>query len=98
MREMLARGHFPHAVILAGPAGAGKYTLALMLAQAMNCLESPTSGGLPDFWASAQTARAFRSRKTWKRALPKQSRRAKACAKRTGKRHASSYKLIRTCW
>jgi DNA polymerase-3 subunit delta' len=49
MREMLARGHFPHAVILAGPAGAGKYTLALMLAQAMNCLESPTSGGLPDF-------------------------------------------------
>jgi DNA polymerase III subunit delta' len=49
LREMLARGHFPHAVILAGPAGAGKYTLAMMLAKAMNCLESPTSNGLPDF-------------------------------------------------
>ncbi|HUB01752.1 MAG TPA: hypothetical protein VL983_03665 [Terriglobales bacterium] len=39
LREMLARGHFPPAVILAGAEGSGKYTLALMLAQAMNCLE-----------------------------------------------------------
>ena len=46
---MLARQHFPHAMILAGPAGAGKYTLALMLAKAMNCLEPPTTDGLPDF-------------------------------------------------
>ena len=38
LREMLARNRFPHAVILAGPAGSGKYTLALMLARAMNCL------------------------------------------------------------
>ncbi|HEX7285839.1 MAG TPA: DNA polymerase III subunit delta' [Candidatus Angelobacter sp.] len=37
LREMLARERFPHAVILAGPQGAGKYTLALMLARAMNC-------------------------------------------------------------
>lgn len=49
LREMLAREHFPHAVILAGPAGAGKYTLALMLAKALNCLESPITEGLPDF-------------------------------------------------
>jgi DNA polymerase III subunit delta' len=49
LREMLARGHFPHAVILAGGKGSGKYTLALMLAKAMNCLEPPTTGGLPDF-------------------------------------------------
>ncbi len=48
-REMLKREHFPHAVILAGPAGSGKYTLTLMLAKAMNCLERPTSDGLPDF-------------------------------------------------
>jgi DNA polymerase III subunit delta' len=41
LREMLGRGHFPPAVILAGADGAGKYTLALMLAQAMNCLEGP---------------------------------------------------------
>jgi len=49
LREMLARERFPQAVILAGPAGSGKYTLALMLAKAMNCLERPTSHGLPDF-------------------------------------------------
>jgi DNA polymerase-3 subunit delta' len=49
LREMLARDHFPHAVILSGAHGSGKYTLALMLARTMNCLERPTSGGLPDF-------------------------------------------------
>lgn len=49
LRDMLARGHFPHAMILAGATGAGKYTLALMLAKAMNCLEPPASDGLPDF-------------------------------------------------
>lgn len=49
LREMLARDHFPHAVILAGPVGSGKYTLALMLAKAMNCLGRPTTDGLPDF-------------------------------------------------
>ena len=36
-------------MILAGPAGAGKYTLALMLAKAMNCLSPTTTDGLPDF-------------------------------------------------
>jgi DNA polymerase-3 subunit delta' len=57
MREMLARNRFPHAVILSGAHGSGKYTLALMLARAMNCLERPLTvpgGGiagdaLPDF-------------------------------------------------
>jgi DNA polymerase III subunit delta' len=49
LRDMLARERFPQAVILAGPTGSGKYTLALMLAKAMNCLERPTSDGLPDF-------------------------------------------------
>jgi DNA polymerase-3 subunit delta' len=49
LREMLARHRFPHAVILSGARGAGKYTLALMLARAMNCLEQPTTDGLPDF-------------------------------------------------
>ncbi len=51
---MLARNRFPHAVILSGAHGSGKYTLALMLARAMNCLEHPITGGaggdnLPDF-------------------------------------------------
>lgn len=49
LREMLARNHFPHAMILAGARGCGKYTLALMLAKAMNCLQPPGSDGLPDF-------------------------------------------------
>jgi len=46
---MLARDRFPHAVVLAGGQGSGKYTLALMLAQALNCLTPPKSDGLPDF-------------------------------------------------
>jgi len=54
LRESVRAGRFPHSMILAGPRGAGKYTLALMLAQAVNCLKAaeiaPTeSGGLPDF-------------------------------------------------
>jgi DNA polymerase-3 subunit delta' len=49
LRDMLARNRFPQAVILAGPAGSGKYTLALMLAKAMNCLSPLTTSGLPDF-------------------------------------------------
>ena len=39
----------PPALILAGPRGAGKYTLAIMLAQTMACLQHPVTDGLPDF-------------------------------------------------
>jgi DNA polymerase-3 subunit delta' len=49
IREMLARERFPQGVILAGPAGSGKYTLATMVARAMNCLEQPIADGLPDY-------------------------------------------------
>ena len=49
IREMLARKRFPHAVILSGPDGSGKYTLATMIARTMNCLEKPQTDGLPDF-------------------------------------------------
>src|SRR5438067_12109962 len=49
IRDMLARDRFPHGVILAGPAGSGKYTLTTMIARAMNCLERPIQAGLPDF-------------------------------------------------
>jgi DNA polymerase III subunit delta' len=49
LREMLARDRLPHAVVLAAARGAGKYTLALMLAQALNCLKAPVTDGLPDF-------------------------------------------------
>src|ERR1700684_4519287 len=49
LREMLAHEKFPHALILAGPAGAGKFTLAQMVAKTMNCPERPVTDGLPDF-------------------------------------------------
>ncbi len=52
LRESVRTGHFPQSLILAGPRGAGKYTLALMLARAVNCLNPTESEGLPDFCGS----------------------------------------------
>jgi DNA polymerase-3 subunit delta' len=49
LRESIAQDRLPHALIFAGPRGSGKYTLALMLAQAVNCLNQPVTDGLPDF-------------------------------------------------
>jgi DNA polymerase-3 subunit delta' len=49
LREMIARDRLPHAILLAGPRGAGKYTLAQMAAKALNCLERPEQDGLGDF-------------------------------------------------
>src|SRR5690348_7909114 len=57
LREMLARDRFPHAVILAGSQGAGKYTLALMLARAMNCMNRHKGDGLPDFCGVCENCR-----------------------------------------
>ncbi len=57
LRDMLARNHFPHAVILCGARGSGKYTLALMLAQALNCLEPTETDGLPDFCGHCSNCR-----------------------------------------
>src|SRR5207245_2689682 len=51
LRDMLARDRFPHAVVLSGAPGSGKYTLALMLAQTLNCLAPTQTDGLPDFCA-----------------------------------------------
>jgi DNA polymerase-3 subunit delta' len=49
LREAVRAERFPHSLILAGPRGAGKYTLALMLAKAVNCLAPTETDGLPDF-------------------------------------------------
>jgi DNA polymerase-3 subunit delta' len=57
LRDMLARKRFPHAVILAGARGSGKYTLALMLAQALNCLAPTEADGLPDFCGQCANCR-----------------------------------------
>jgi DNA polymerase III subunit delta' len=57
LRDMLARKRFPHAVILSGARGSGKYTLALMLAQALNCLTPKQTDGLPDFCGQCANCR-----------------------------------------
>jgi DNA polymerase-3 subunit delta' len=56
VRGMLARDRFPHAMIIAGPEGAGKYTLAQMIAKAMNC-ENPPLTGEPDFCGHCENCR-----------------------------------------
>ncbi len=52
LAEHVARGQVRHAYLFAGPDGIGRRTLALRLAQALNCLEPPTAG------ESCQTCRA----------------------------------------
>lgn len=49
LRETVATDRVPQAVILAGAKGSGKYTLALMFARLLNCLEPTEPDGLPDF-------------------------------------------------
>ena len=41
LRTAIAAGRLPHSLILSGPSGAGKYTLALMLAMAVECERQP---------------------------------------------------------
>ncbi len=54
LRTAVAAGRLPHALILAGPAGAGKYTLALMLAMALECERQPR-----DLWSNGQALADF---------------------------------------
>jgi DNA polymerase-3 subunit delta' len=49
LRESVLHKRIPQAIILAGPKGAGKYTLALMFARLINCLNPAESDGLPDY-------------------------------------------------
>jgi DNA polymerase III subunit delta' len=57
LRDMVARNRFPHAVVLSGARGSGKYTLALMLAQTLNCLAPAETDGLPDFCGQCANCR-----------------------------------------
>jgi DNA polymerase III subunit delta' len=54
LRTAIAAGKFPHSLILAGPAGAGKYTLALMLSMAVECERQPR-----DLWSNGQSLASF---------------------------------------
>jgi DNA polymerase-3 subunit delta' len=48
LQEAVAADRLPHALLLSGPRGAGKYSLALALAQTVNCLDPQQFRGLPD--------------------------------------------------
>ncbi len=54
LRTAIAHGRLPHSLILAGPTGAGKYTLALMLAMAVECERQPR-----DLWSNGQSLASF---------------------------------------
>ena len=50
----IAAGKLPHSLILAGPAGAGKYTLALMLTMALECERQPR-----ELWSTGQSLASY---------------------------------------
>jgi len=54
LRSAIAAGRLPHALILSGPAGAGKYTLALLLTMTVECERQPR-----DLWSNGQTLAGF---------------------------------------
>jgi DNA polymerase III subunit delta' len=58
LRRMLARERVPHAMLFAGPRGVGRYTLAVMFAQAANCerLRDDFCGECPPCRAIAKLA------------------------------------------
>ncbi len=54
LRQMLRSGRLPHALLLTGPAGIGKLTLAVMLARAVNC-----AAGGDDFCGACPACQAI---------------------------------------
>ncbi|HET9086492.1 MAG TPA: DNA polymerase III subunit delta' [Acidobacteriaceae bacterium] len=48
LQESVGSNRLAHAILLTGPRGAGKYTLAIALAQTLNCTNLQTYNGLPD--------------------------------------------------
>ncbi len=50
----IAAGRLPHSLILAGPKGAGKFTLALMLTMALECERQPR-----ELWSTGQSLASF---------------------------------------
>ena len=54
LRTAIAAGRLPHSLIIAGPSGAGKYTLSLMLAMAVQCERQPR-----ELWTNGQSLASF---------------------------------------
>ena len=48
LQESIGAGRLPSSLLLSGPRGIGKYTLALAVAQALNCLEIAGTDRLPE--------------------------------------------------
>ncbi len=47
LRASVAAGRLPHSLIVAGPRGAGKFTLALLLTMALECERQPRETAAP---------------------------------------------------
>ena len=56
VRRMLASGRLPHSLILAGPPGVGKHTLASMIARSLDCLDDEIRAQ-GDFCGMCETCR-----------------------------------------
>ena len=54
LRSAIARGRLPHSLILGGGEGSGKYTLALMLALAVECERQPR-----ELWSTGQSLASY---------------------------------------
>ena len=54
LRTAIAAGRLPHSLILSGPSGAGKYTLALMLAMTVECERQPR-----ELWTNGPALASF---------------------------------------
>ncbi len=54
LRTAIAAGRLPHSLILGGAQGSGKYTLALMLAMAVQCERQPR-----ELWSTGQSLASF---------------------------------------
>ena len=97
---MIARDHLPHAIILTGPRGAVKFTLAQMVAKAVNCLEHPLGRRRAARFLreAAATASELPRPTHWISALPKPWKPVKICAKAISARPASSSRPILKFW
>lgn len=64
LRRMIASGRLPHSLVLAGPSGVGKHTLATMVARAVNCLDE-AAAGRADFCEQCSNCKAIADLETY---------------------------------
>jgi DNA polymerase-3 subunit delta' len=62
LRRAIEQDRLPHAMIFAGPAGVGKCTLAVLLAQQLNCLSLKSGGACGECVACRKTLAVLESR------------------------------------